>query len=256
MDNIAVTADAEEVKNLLTKGRITDINEFIKEQARKSPEYVADPATFEAQWNQHAATQAIAEFKEAAPESIGSKRSELQSIVESYDKSLAKAFDEVTPLEKFIDLLEEKMSWASGVEEIEKLFTWAEVESSKKLDYTHKGNILMSSVGYIGTNPRHYRALRKMFLEAVKDNQISIDLSTVNAKSKDEAAQIAGQLKLLKAKTTGDIEDIFAWIEIEMGQVLATKDRYMAFWLTAQNVLLDEDHYKAIRKIFIRMNKE
>ena len=254
MEQVAgILADPDEVKKLLSKGHITDINAFIKAQARANPDLVRDPAAFEANWDEDKASRALTAYKSAEAEGIGSRRAQLQDIVEEFTPSLAEAFKEATPKVQFTDRLIERMSFAMSNDEVDKLFTWAEVESGEKLGIQTRGMILLHAVGFKGTELKYYRGLRKIFLAIVASNTVEIEPSQLMAKNKDEAIQIAIQVKLLKASTIEEIEDIFAWGEIERGMGFSERDKYMAFWITAQRCPISEEQYKAIKAVFVRM---
>lgn len=254
MEEVQVLTDPEEVKKLLAKGTITDIGAFMKEAAKSNPDLI-DPEKFEKKWNEDKAARALKEFTEAAPEAIGTKRAELEEILEKHSPGLSAAFAEMTPKDKFYGQLTAKLSFAISNDEIEKIFTWGEVEFGQ-MAWREKCLALFQAAELIGTTPANYRGIRKMFLEMVKGNDIEIKPEYLQAEDARQATQKAVCAKLLKVEDIAGVETIFDWAEVELKRQLMVADRYIVFFQIAEMVVLTEDHYKAMRKIFVRMNKD
>jgi hypothetical protein len=253
MEEVEVLTDPLEVKKLLANGKITDINAFMKQMAREHSDLVQDPEAFDRQWEANTGKQIIADFKAKAPESIGSKRSELQEALDSH--GLAESFEELTDKQRSYGRITAKLSFACSVDDIEKVFRWAEVEFGA-LSWREKCLALFQAGELIGTTPTNYRGIRAIFLEIVKENVIEIKADYLEAKNKVEATQKVVCAKLLKAKDTNDIEMVFDWAEIELQRQLMVADKYIVFFQIAEMIPFDEKKYKAIRKIFMRMNKD
>jgi hypothetical protein len=254
MEAVQVFSDPEQIKEILAKGKITDIAEFIKAQAKANPDLVKDPAKFEEQWNRSAGGQAVAELKQNEADRIGTRKSELAEILEKHSPGLAEAFAELTPKDKLYGQLAGKLSFAVSVDQVEKIFNWGEVEIGA-FTWRDRCLALMQAVELMGTLPQHYRGMRKIFLEAIKDNTIEIKPEYLQASSATEAIQKAVCAKMAKASSNEDIETIFDWAEVELQKQLLTADKFIVFCQIAEMMPFDEARYRTIRRIFVRMNK-
>ena len=247
-----VSADKAELQEVLAKGTIKDIAGFMKEQARANPDLV-DPDAFEAQWNKSHADPVPAKMDES--ENIGTKRTELQSILYEYDKPLADAFKQVTPKQKAFDDYISNLSFCKTYAEIDKVNAWGEVEFGA-MNLEDKACALFNSIGYIGTTPRHYRAARKIFLVFISDVFVDIRPEDLKASTAYQAAILACKAKLLRARSNTDIENCFDWLEIEIKQQVTTLQRMISFFQAARDIPMTEKKYKELKSIFIRMNKD
>ena len=249
-----VSADKAAFQEVLAKGTIKDIGAFIKDQARANPDIV-DPKAFEERWNKSHADPVQAQFRDAAAENIGTKRTELENVLTQYDKPLAEAFKQVTPKQKVFDDYISNLSFCKTYAEIDKVNSWGEVEFGA-MNLEDKATALFNSIGYIGTTPRHYRAARKIFLTFIADVYVDIRPEDLKASNAYQAAILACKAKLLRARSTTDIENCFDWLEIEIQAPVTTLQRMISFFQAARDIPVTQDKYKAIKSIFVRMNKD
>jgi hypothetical protein len=254
MDEISVSADKHALQEIIAKGTVKDIGAFIKAQARANPDLV-DPEAFEAQWNRSHADPVPTEFNQEAAENIGTKRAELETVLSKYDAPLAEAFQAVTPRQKIFDDYISNLSFCKTYAEIDKVNAWGEVEFGA-MSLEDKATALFNSIGYIGTTPRHYRAARKIFLAFIADVYVDIRPEDLKAADAYQAALLACKAKLLHAKSSADIENCFDWLEVEIQTPLTTMQRMISFFQAARDIPVSPDKYKAIRQIFVRMNKD
>jgi hypothetical protein len=255
VEGVQVITDPNEVKELLKKGTVTDINAFIKNAARNNPDLVKDPEAFEKQWETDKARRAVEDFKVAEPERIGTKRAELEDVLEKHGIELADAYDKLSDKQKAYGKITSKLSFAISIDEIEKIFTWAEIEFGQ-LSWKEKCLSLFQAAELIGTTPANYRGIRKIFLAIVEGNTLEVKPEDLRASTKAESVQKAVGAKLLKTKDNGEVEECWNWAEVELQKQLMTLDKYIVFFQIAEMIPLTEDHYKTIRKIFVRMNKD
>ena len=105
-----------------------------------------------------------------------------------------------------------------------------------------------------GTNLKDARAVIAWRKSTAVD--IEIKPEYLQAEDARQATQKAVCAKLLKVEDIAGVETIFDWAEVELKRQLMIADRYIVFFQIAEMVILTEDHYKAMRKIFVRMNKD
>ena len=255
MEAVSVLTDKEEVKNLLAKGNITDIGEFMKTQALAHPELVPDPEAFNEAWDRQTAAAVVKEFSEKAPERIGSKRAELLDALSKYNQSLVDAWNQATPRQKCYGQVASKLSDANSMDDITKVFTWADIQFG---DFTlaEKCLAILQGAQLIGTKPENYRGNRKIFFAMIANNDIEIPAEWFEAKNGEDAAQKAIASKLLKVKSIPEIEEIFDWAEIQLDRQIIVADRYFIFLQIAQVINCTDEIFKTIKKILIRMNKD
>lgn len=255
MENVQVLTDPEEVKKLLAQGTITDIDAFIKNSANKSPDLVKDPEAFARSWEADRGRMVVDAFKKAEGERIGTKRAELGEVLESHGLGLAEAYDKLTDKQKSYGKITSKLSFAISIDEVEKIFTWAEIEYGP-LTWEEKCLSIFQAAELIGTTPANYRGVRKILLAMLEGNTVEVSSADLEADTKIQTIQKIVGAKLLKATTPADVEACFDWAEVELQKQLMPLDKYIVFFQIAEKVPLDEDHYKAVRKIFIRMIKD
>lgn len=251
----AVITDREEIEKLLAKGKISDINEFMKEAAKANPDLVPDPEKFNEQWEKDKASAALADFKDRAPQAIGTKRAELEEVLAEHGIGLAESYETLSDKQKAYGQVTSRLSFASGIEDVEKIFTWADIQFGA-FSLRERCLAMFQGAELIGTSPANYRGIRKMFLEIVKGNDIEIKPEYLEAKDKREAVQKSVCAKILKAKDIVDIEDILDWAEVELDKQIGIADRYVVFFQVAEMVQFTDAIYKAVRKILVRMNKD
>jgi hypothetical protein len=255
MEEISVLTDPEEIKNTLAKPNITDIGAFLKDAALRNPDLVPDPQAFAENWDRDRGKSIIHDFKERAPDAIGTKRAELMEVLKEHEIGLEEAFADLTDKQKSYGKITAKLSFASGIDEIEKIFNWAEIEFGP-LSMREKCLSIFQGAELIGTAPAQYRGIRKMFLEMVKGNNVEVKEEYLEGKSKQDKIQKSVCAKLLQAITTKDVEDIFDWAEVALDRQIVTLDRYVVFFQVLEMVPLTEETYKVIRKILIKMAKD
>jgi hypothetical protein len=260
-----VSIDKEAIQETLKKDKITDIFGFIKKQAKATPELVADPDTinrmrreakaFEEKRAEALGDSILADFQDRAPEAIGTKRAELEEVLAEHGIGLADAYESLTDKQKAYGQITSRLSFASGVDEVEKIFTWAAIQFGE-FSLREKCLAMFQGGELIGTGPANYRGIRKMYLEIVKGNKIEIKPEYLEAKDKREAVQKSVCAKLLKAKSPTELEDIFSWAEVELGKQIGIADRYIVFFQVAEMITYTDGIYRAMRKILVRMNKD
>lgn len=251
----SVITDRAEIEALLSRGSVADIGEFIKQAAKDNPDLVPDPQAFEEQWEKDKAAAALAEYKERAPEAIGTKRAELAEVLEEHGIGLAESYADLTDKQKAYGQVTSRLSFASSIDDIEKIFTWADIQFGQ-FSMRERCLAIFQGAELIGTSPANYRGIRKMFLEIVHGNDVEIKPEYLEARDAREAVQKAVCAKLIKAKSPANVEDIFSWAEVELGKQIGVADRYIVFFQIAEMIRFDVRIYKAIRKVLCRMNKD
>jgi len=249
-----ITSDPEEIKDLIEKGTISDIGEFIKQAARES-DLVADPEKFEENWNRHASARALEQYKHNAPESIGSKHAELARSMKEHGIDLQAEYDKLTPKQKFVGKLTAKLSFASTIKDIADIFTWAEIEMGP-MGWKERCLALFHSAQLIGTDAASYRGIRKIFLLLTEGNDIAILPEYLKADNAREAIQKAACAKLLKAKSNEDVENVFTWAGVELGQSIGNIDRYVVFYQIVEMLEIGKEQYQSILPTYCLMSKD
>lgn len=249
-----VISDRTQVADLLKQGKITDIGAFLKDAARKHSD-VVDPDEFDRKWDYDAGAAIVKDFAGREGEAIGSKRSELQEVLKDHESRLVDAFSEMTDKQKSYGSVASKLSFANGYDEVDKIFSWADIQLGP-MSVREKCLSMLQAAQLIGTTPANYRGVRKMFLSIVAGNNIAIQPEWLVASDKAEATQKAVAAKLLKAESIEDVEACFDWAEVELRRQLPVADRYFVFFQVAEVAPLGEDHYRNLRKILCRMNKD
>ena len=253
-----VIADKAEAEKLLKKGNITDIGAFMKAAARNNPDLVKDVDAFDKAWdakNPDKIQQIREELGEEMAESIGSKRSAFMEVMDKYNVEMAESYDNLTDRQKAYGKMASKLSFANGIEEVDKIFAWADIQFGD-VTIREKCLAMFQAAQLIGTLPMNYRGVRKMFVAMMAGNEIDILPEWLEAKDRQDAIQKAIAAKLLKADSIHAVESVFDWAEVELARQLPVMDRYFVFFQVAEVIPFTDDHFKALRKILIRMNKD
>jgi hypothetical protein len=226
---------------------------FMSDSIKAHPEWAKDTKGLKDIKDQ--GQQILADFKANESERIGTKRAELRESFERQGLELAEPFENMTDKQKSYGKITSKLSFAISIDEVEKIFTWAEIEYGH-LTWEEKCLSIFQAAELIGTTPANYRGVRKILLAMIEGNTVEVSSADLQADTKVQTVQKVLGAKLLKAVTPADVEACFDWAEVELAKQLMVLDKYIVFFQIAEKVPLDEDHYKAVRKIFIRMNKD
>ena len=253
-------------------GKITDIFGYLKKAVETNPDLAKDSKTLQAikannkqeieaakrlqsDYEANVGKKIVDDFKAAEGDRIGTKRAELEDVLEKHGIGLADAYEKLTDKQKAYGKITSKLSFAAGIDEVEKIFTWAEIEFGP-LSWKERCLSLFQAAELIGTTPANYRGIRKIFLALTEGNTLEVKPEDLIAPDKVQTVQKTTGAKLLKAKDFADVEACFDWAEVELQKQLVTLDKYIVFFQIVEMLDLGEKHYKAIRKIFVRMNKD
>jgi hypothetical protein len=267
MNDNGLITEPDEMRALLEKEKITDISEYIKKSVKQmgpteielpdGTTTIVDPDEFSIKWDKEskANKETLDEFLENMPEAITSKREEFVEVLKKHESPLAEAFEKATPEQKFVELVSSKLSFAQGLHEVDKIFTWAEVELNRAIEVHERVLLIFSACMWLDMTQTTYRGIRKIFIELVRNNKVEVKPEFLEAPTYREQVQRAVCKKLLGVKNNIDVENIFDWAEVQLKLQVGIQDRVLVFFQVIQMLDFNAEQLKEVLGIFVKMNK-
>ena len=238
--------------------KISDVLGYLAEKTKGMELTEEDKTRFEAERQAAQMAHRSMEYelieKLQKEENFGTKRAAVKEALETNGSALAKAFEDVTPEQRYAGNVVGAIAAANGKKDIEDAFVWAAVEGRQHgfppLTWYEKGLFLFQAAHVIGVaTPAGMRGVRKMFFVAKGDFS---DESKIEMKDENGTERRLLRL-LIKAKTNEDVEQAWTYAEQESGMGIRDVMKCFSFFQVLQFCEFDEKKFKGMVNVYLKM---